>query len=339
MNEWIAEPILRIGAVRWLIAAALVVVLATLQLPGLAQSASDDPLVRVAFLARADNPVDALAASSVAGTMGGAVLLTSSDTLNEVTRQALIALDPDLVVLAGGTAALSPAVEQAVEAIPFDTQRISGASRLDTAAALSSLAADLGFDRPIVTGATVDGDAGLSGTLSVGDLEVANSDQVANLNASQLEGFGAADFLQSAERLDLAFPAVVPAAHTVFGRYGFDVDTDGTGDWGTSIEYPVPMPESLTPEFLDSGDDPTENCPGTAAEPAAVPGFLCLYAITQVNLSDGMNFLGNTPFGVNAYTTTGGSAGDAYGHGTWAATAPEEGEAAAATLQAPTTKE
>ena len=138
-------------------------------------SATDPPVPTVVFLARSDNPVDALAASSVAGSLGGSVLLTRQDTLSPVTRQALIDLNPDLVVLAGGTGALSKAVEDAVKAIPLATRRVAGANRFETAVALSALAADIGFGRPLLTGATVAGDAGLAGTLSATSLRASST--------------------------------------------------------------------------------------------------------------------------------------------------------------------
>ncbi len=138
-------------------------------------SATDPPVPTVVFLARSDNPVDALAASSVAGSLGGSVLLTRQDALTEVTRQALIDLNPDLVVLAGGTGALSQAVEDAVQAIPLATRRVAGATRFETAVALSALAADIGFGRPLLTGATVNGDAGLAGTLSATALRASST--------------------------------------------------------------------------------------------------------------------------------------------------------------------
>lgn len=198
-----------------LVAVAVVAVLvAATQVPSLAQSASDDPLPSVVFVARADNPVDALAASSAAGALGGAVLLTRTSTLEDSTRQALIDLAPDLVVLAGGTSALSPAVEDQIEAIPLPTRRVAGASRVETAAELSELAAELGYGRPLLTGSTVAGDAGLAGTLSVEALEVDSDARVDNLNAASLDGHTAQDL--SPQRFEFTISAA---------------------DWGNNLHY------------------------------------------------------------------------------------------------------
>jgi hypothetical protein len=165
------SPLTRRSTFLAVVAAVLAATLAITQLPSLAQTATDEPLPTVVFIARADNPVDALAAGAVAGTMGAQVLLTRTSQLEDATLAALVALDPDLVVLAGGNAALSPAVEQAIAAIPYPVRRVSGATRVETAARLSELAAELGFGRPLLTDATVQGDAGLAGTLSASRVE------------------------------------------------------------------------------------------------------------------------------------------------------------------------
>ena len=97
-------------------------------------------------LARSDAFADALAASSVAATGVVPVLLTGSDALSETTGQALADLLPEgaTVVLAGGAAALSPAVEQAVTDAGFVADRRGGDDRWATAAALRASAGERG---------------------------------------------------------------------------------------------------------------------------------------------------------------------------------------------------
>lgn len=94
-----------------------------------------------AFIARADNPVDALAAAAIAGRMGAPVFLSDQAVLSEEARRGLVAAAPDLVVLAGGTAALSAAVEQQVaQAVPAaEVRRVAGESRTHTAENLAAL--------------------------------------------------------------------------------------------------------------------------------------------------------------------------------------------------------
>src|SRR5687768_2503675 len=78
--------------------------------PAAAQDGAE-PLPRIAFLARADDPVDALAAGAVAGALGSIVLLTDTDALSPAAAQGLADFAPDLVVIAGGTDAVSAEVE------------------------------------------------------------------------------------------------------------------------------------------------------------------------------------------------------------------------------------
>lgn len=98
---------------------------------------------RVAVLARADDPVDALSASAAAAQLGGVVLLTDPQALSPAARAGLEAFDPDLVVLAGGEQALGPAVA-AQAATVAEVRRVSGATRLETSRALAALPAELG---------------------------------------------------------------------------------------------------------------------------------------------------------------------------------------------------
>ncbi len=137
----------------------LLVVVAVALLPtvgSLAQTNNDDgPLPEVAFLADAHNFPDALAASAVAGVLGAPVLLTPGTGLGDSASQSLQALQPDLVVLSGGTAALSHQVRADVEALGFHVERVSGPTRTETAAALADFAVDLGAGRPVVTGREV----------------------------------------------------------------------------------------------------------------------------------------------------------------------------------------
>ena len=168
-----------------------------------------EPLATYAFLARADDPVDALAASSVAAILGGVVLLTPTSALAAEARAALVSLAPDVVVLAGGTAALSSDVEDVVTAIPLAVRRISGAGRVQTAAALAALPAELGAGRPVLTGTQVVGDASLGGILAVDALTVQDTGRVAGLNADRLDDLDSTDFLRSTDIADVLRPADV----------------------------------------------------------------------------------------------------------------------------------
>jgi putative cell wall-binding protein len=96
-----------------------------------------------AVLARADDYPDALAGAPLAHAAAGPLLLTDGEELHELVAQELRrALVPgSRVYLLGGRSALGPQVEQDVMALGFLPQRLSGASRHGTAAAI---AAELG---------------------------------------------------------------------------------------------------------------------------------------------------------------------------------------------------
>jgi hypothetical protein len=131
------------GRARAALAAILAVVLLGGVMAAYAVTTTDgiDAPPRTAFLARSDIPVDALAAGPIAGRAGGPVLLTSPTTLSAQARDGLIDYDPDLVILAGGTGALSAAVEaQVAVAVPGATiRRVAGADRTQTARRFAEL--------------------------------------------------------------------------------------------------------------------------------------------------------------------------------------------------------
>jgi hypothetical protein len=135
----------------------------------------DPPLPTVAFLARADNPVDALAAGGVAGQLGAPVFLTDATGLGTDAAAGLTKTNPDVVVLAGGLVSLTQQVHDDVAALLPDAEIIRkfGTTRTSTAVALSELASELGFVRPLLVGSTVPGDAGISGELTVDGIDVA----------------------------------------------------------------------------------------------------------------------------------------------------------------------
>ena len=87
-------------------------------------------------LAREDTFPDALGASALTTDVDGPLLLTSptrlaSDTRDEIGR---VLHDGGTVYLLGGTTALSPAVEQALDELGYRTPRFPGRDRVETAA-------------------------------------------------------------------------------------------------------------------------------------------------------------------------------------------------------------
>lgn len=101
-----------------------------------------------AYLARSDGFADALAANYLAGHGQVPVLLASTTTVPPVTIDTLKALGATTVHLLGGTTALGPEVESALRTAGFSVDRIGGADRFETAAAMARLpgAAAVGVD-------------------------------------------------------------------------------------------------------------------------------------------------------------------------------------------------
>ncbi len=104
-------------------------------------AANDGPETRFAFVARGDNPIDALGSAPIAGRLDAPVLLTRSDALGDAARQGLIDASPDVVILAGGEGALSQQVHDDIQsAVPRAVvRRVAGGDRFDTAVALAAL--------------------------------------------------------------------------------------------------------------------------------------------------------------------------------------------------------
>lgn len=99
--------------------------------------------VEFAYIATGKNFPDALAGGAAAGA-DEAPLLHVGDTVPASTKAELQRLEPDIIVILGGTAAVSSAVESALGAYG-DVVRIAGANRYDTAAALSEWIWEPGF--------------------------------------------------------------------------------------------------------------------------------------------------------------------------------------------------
>lgn len=88
-------------------------------------------------VAAGDPFVDAIAAGPAVGD-DAVVLLTRTDRLPEATRTQLRLLNPEQIMVAGGTAVVSPAVEAALADYADDVVRVAGPDRSTTSAALAA---------------------------------------------------------------------------------------------------------------------------------------------------------------------------------------------------------
>jgi putative cell wall-binding protein len=97
-------------------------------------SQSFEPGVERVYIASGLNFPDALSAGALAAQKGAPVLLTHPDILLDPVRAELNRLEPEEIVLVGGTPSVSNAVESALEGLSFDPQviRIAGADRFET---------------------------------------------------------------------------------------------------------------------------------------------------------------------------------------------------------------
>jgi len=94
---------------------------------------------RTAIVATGANYPDALAAGPMAFRGHHPILLTDSAALSADADTALTSLAIQRVVILGGTAAVSQAVEDAITAKGIAVQRVSGADRFETAAKLATV--------------------------------------------------------------------------------------------------------------------------------------------------------------------------------------------------------
>ncbi len=87
---------------------------------------------------------DALSGSTLAGAVGGPVLLTPDDRLPDVVRDEILRLGVDTVYVLGGPAAVSDVVVNALAAHSITVVRVAGDRRAATARQVAKKAAELG---------------------------------------------------------------------------------------------------------------------------------------------------------------------------------------------------
>jgi putative cell wall-binding protein len=99
----------------------------------------DAGLAPGAVLARADDFADALAGAALAESVGGPVLLTDRSALPSATRAELqrVTIPAGVVYVLGGPGAIDEAVVSEIQSMGRRVQRISGADRFGTAAAVA----------------------------------------------------------------------------------------------------------------------------------------------------------------------------------------------------------
>ena len=126
------------------------------------------------------------------------------------------------------------------------------------------------------------------------------------------------------------FPGLLPSGATMRGSYAvFGTATASGALAGDQISFGFELSSAPTAHFINSGAPPPVGCPGTAAQPEAAPGNLCIYEGTVANVAartfqDPVTLLtGSTvrAWGAEVGALSAG-AGNFYTAGSWAVTAP-----------------
>jgi hypothetical protein len=124
--------------------------------------------------------------------------------------------------------------------------------------------------------------------------------------------------------------ATLQSGQSLKGAYGV-IDHAGAAleRVGTAISFEIPLASAPTAHFIAKGTTPPAACPGTATNPKASPGNLCIYEAQNTNIST-QSFedpitgaTGSTvqPFGAEVVGLS-AAAGDIDESGSWAVTAP-----------------
>lgn len=209
----------------------------------------------VAVLAAAGSFPDALAAVPLAGAAAAPVLLNPGDRLDADVARELARLGVDEVVIAGGVAAQSSAVADALRSRGYTVRRIAGRDRYATASALARAAVqrwraqgDAGAGRDVLVALGTDfADALAAGSLATAahrPLLLVQPDAVPSATAEALDRLGA-------ERVTIVGGerAIRPAVAAALGRGGRHVTRlAGASRYGTAA--------AVATAAVEAGADP-----------------------------------------------------------------------------------
>ncbi|MBU1250029.1 MAG: cell wall-binding repeat-containing protein [Actinobacteria bacterium] len=103
------------------------------------------PNVPVVYIANGGNFPDALSAGPAAAAEGGPLLLTERNSLPSSVRSQLNRLNPDTIVIVGGTGVVSGSVASALRSYADSVVRIGGANRYETSRLITQRGLSRGF--------------------------------------------------------------------------------------------------------------------------------------------------------------------------------------------------
>ena len=149
-------------------------------------------------------------------------------------------------------------------------------------------------------------------------------------NAQGQPGVPGAQGGQGVQGIPGPFPATLPAGQMLTGTYEID-GTNSSGGTSTSIaggaiSFQFRLAAAPTPHFVAVSATPPSECPGTAVNPTALSGNLCVFeAVSKgkgsmefFNSSTGEN--GASVFGAGLVMFSTGVQKSCFSDGTWAVT-------------------
>ncbi|MGB3595330.1 MAG: cell wall-binding repeat-containing protein, partial [Ornithinimicrobium sp.] len=239
--------------------------------------------VDTVYISNGSSFADALSGSSAAanskmpstleaGNLAAPILLTTSNRLPEETVAALEEIEPSQIVILGGTKAVTPTVETALEDYG-DVERLGGANRYET----SQLIAEL-YPQDVSTVYVASGaEANFPDAMSGGALAGSQDAPVVLVRPDRVDDFtqGALDYLNADEIIVLGGPVAV--SEKVYDEIGADDRLSGDNRFETSV--------AISEEF-DADVDATLVASGRSWPDALAGASLSGYLGQPLTLSD-----------------------------------------------------
>jgi hypothetical protein len=127
-----------------------------------------------------------------------------------------------------------------------------------------------------------------------------------------------------------SFSSTLPSGQTLRGIFNLDGEVPASGNWiGGSISFGAKLSRPPAIQVIPVNGPPTANCPGSALDPSAAPGILCIYQITHSAQVDKFSVCDlncvtegfASPWGAEIFLSSKAS-GRVFVDGSWAVTAP-----------------
>jgi hypothetical protein len=174
------------------------------------------------------------------------------------------------------------------------------------------------------------GETGAAGTNGTDGVGVTSSAESAGKNCknggSKFTSASGVTYTCNGENGQTGFTSTLPAGKTETGTWSLAVPAENPTLHKplplTAISFVIPLAEAPVTHYLKDDEQETPECPGTAAEPKAEPGQLCVYAAEELDAPSAMAVTTIYKFGALVGSDGGESGGLAIG--SWAVTAPEE---------------